>query len=236
MSTVSNSIEDRLAKIEQTQEWQRVKFKKNLWDQEIALLQGKETEVVRDVSLAGGKIIIKLGGKKVASQIGKKISVKVAEQVSEQAKKIIPGVSLVAGVGLCIFRIKKGYESGNRCEYFKAFLEIVSGGLACASGFGTIGSVGVDCIIVALDLYTDFHPKDNSLDYCYTTLNITETNPSKETVDRAYRNTAAQLHPDKAPLGKQEEFTALMQYINTCKETIYQRRGWSLDVSSEGVE
>lgn len=236
MSAVSNSLDDRLAKIEQQQLWQSIEILKSKHD--INLLQGKKTVII-DSSLAGSKAIVKLGSKEIAFQMGKIISVDVGKITSKEVAKVIPFVSLVAGVGLCVFRVIKGVKSGNKMEFVKAPLEIVSGVLACFPGVGTISSVALDGGLLSWDIYNDLHPKDKfTLNDCYKSLNIEEESPSKETVDKAYHNFANNFHPDKDSKDseKQEEFTDLMKYINTCKETIYKERGWSSGASSEGVK
>jgi hypothetical protein len=197
----------------------------------------------------GGKLIIKLGitkggikafgkvGGVIAQTLIKKGTEETAKQAAKEGGKAwgksvakkLPGVSLLIGIGLGFYRFYEG-------QWVKGVGEIASGAVACAPGYGTAISMGLDVIIAGHDVYEACTISDEAhidLNMAYQTIGINlaeNNNPTREQVDHAYRAQALLIHPDRiGHLGayNQEQLGELTQVLNACRDFIYQERGWA---------
>lgn len=207
-------------------------------DQAIALLEGKKWEMLRNVSFAGGKVIVKIGAKEAVFQVAKLFSIEAAKKASAvTAAKVIPIVSVIVGIGLGIFRVIKGWKAGDKTEYIKAAGEVGSGILACFPGWGTAASIAADVGMASHDVYktvtssnlnmlgeNSAQAKEMTLEEAYIGLGL-QLNDTKELVDRHYREFSRALHPDRHA-DQQEEFTILQQFVNECRDKIYATNKW----------
>lgn len=184
-------------------------------------------------SVGGGfsKAIFKLGARKICETLAKKNIISAVTKNTLKAK-VIPGVSLVVGIGLGIFRMCRG-------EYGRAICEVASGGAACLPGWGTAVSVGIDVAIAVTDVRSAMTPTPiieeadlmNSYRYLgFDTAAIRAddetTQPTRVQVDSAYRQQARALQDPTviAELGALQG--ELLRVINASRDSIYQRRNW----------
>lgn len=205
--------------------------------QEIAKLQGWRTDTIVNCVCGSGKVTVKLGAKEVVFVIAKQFSLETAKKASYiTAAKVIPIVSVIVGVGLAIYRYKN-HASGDKEELIKAIGEVTSGVFACFPGWGTGVSVLLDGGIGVHDVYRGLHPfspapavsSDLNLQEAYQGLGIQIQDPTRHDVDGAYKS-LIWVHPDKHPDAspeQREEYTALMQFVNECRDTIYLERKWN---------
>lgn len=200
---------------------------------------------VDPVTVGGGitKIVFKAGAKEgtyiVCKQFAKQLTKEgtkasgknLAKNVTKYA---IPGVSLIIGISLGIYRVTQG-------QYKMAVAEVASGGAACIPGVGTGISIAIDVGITGCDLYEPvkvWYNQDGTVEaeldlnhyYGVIGINIRDyPNPRKDQVDAAYRQNARYIHPDTGvALGdyNREQLEELTQLLNTARDTIYRLRGW----------
>ncbi len=178
------------------------------------------------------KLGTKTGGKELAFQVGKHFAGKeVAKQWSKTTvKKLIPGVSILAGLICGANRLYNG-------EYWRAAGEVVSGGLACIPGLGTLGSVAIDGVLFVGDIapiystpVTPKKPTPIALEEAYQALSLsTNPLPSKNDIETAHKYLVKILHSDHATAkaaGQTHNYDELFAFINTCKDTIFTNRGF----------
>ena len=194
---------------------------------------------------AAGKIVVKLGARKLLITAGKQIAQRAgktaATSVSKSIAKKIPVACLVFGVAFAAYRIYQGVKKGDKSEFVKAGFEIASGAVAFIPVVGTGLSVAIDMGMAVHDVYITFQDNDNvsffiNTEQAYDILAIerdleSENNiPSREQVDQAYRKQIANIHPDKlVEMGDLyvENGTPMAKIINEARENIYKARGWS---------
>lgn len=185
---------------------------------------------IGDVSKVMAKGALVVASKAAAAAAAKGVGTTAGKTLA----KVIPGVSLVFGLGMAITR----YFRGDHWTAITA--EVVSGIAGCFPGIGTGISLVTDGILICVDLSgVDAPPTVDpvagaipDLNTAYQALGIQIVPgfaPTREEVDRQYRLISRQIHPDRlqavggtAPL----DFGQLMATLNRAKDIVYAARGW----------
>ncbi len=97
------------------------------------------------VSGAMTKIILKTGGKKICVTL-------VGKTAGKSVAKLIPGISLVAGVSLGAYRLK-GAKELDKKALLLAGGEVLSGALAMVPVYGTAASIAIDLALFGVDVH-----------------------------------------------------------------------------------
>lgn len=213
---------------------------------QIGALRGTVKTIDRvAIATTFGKIVLKIAAEKGILVLGKVVAKTGASVALKNFAKAIPFVGLVVGAGCAIYRIYKGVKTGDKSEYVKAVAELVSGGVSCIPVAGLIGSIAIDLGIGAHDVYVAYqnvktHNKSIqqeaevviSIAKAYTMLGLSDNPlPSKQLVDKAWRDTCLAIHPDNAARYGQEiaqNFDKMQAILNQIRSVIYKSRDWPL--------
>lgn len=204
-----------------------------------SILSNTKTEVSVHIHELTGPIVT-LGSSPIKVAIKFGIEEAAKKSFSKDIVKRMPVASIVIGVALCLFRINHGYKTGNGNEYRNAFLELLSGGLACIPGIGTIASVGIDLTLAFVDshLIYSLHNDANatkriSIDDPYAALGLSQEDClllTKAEVDRAYKSMQSMFHSDNDQDCIEDITQTEDKYFPLLKEAldkIYKERGWT---------
>lgn len=204
-------------------------------------LKGGAKVASKQITNELAKHIVKKGGEAVTEEALKR----VGRRIGSIAFKGISGVSLLIGVGLCVYRVRSAKCSS---DYVKATLELLSGVAGCIPGAGTVVSVTIDVGLVGHDMRAlkmraiqqarggeenkdglgDKHNSDRKLNLAYKALGIVTSNPTKQQVETHWKQRIGSLHPDRFKDDGSSKVTATVyaQFLNEAKDSIFEHRGW----------
>lgn len=204
-------------------------------------LKGGAKVASKQITNELAKLIVKQSGKAITEEA----LTQVGRRIGSIAFKGISGVSLLIGVGLCVYRVRSAKCSS---DYLKATLELLSGVAGCIPGAGTVVSVSIDVGLVGHDMRAfqmraiqqargveenndgldDKDKANRKLNLAYKALSISQSNPTKEQVETHWKHKIASLHPDRPKdVGDSRgDYTVFVQFLNEAKDIIFEQRGW----------
>ncbi|MGH2612609.1 MAG: hypothetical protein ACRDFB_06115 [Rhabdochlamydiaceae bacterium] len=211
---------------------------------QLAIAQGRTLEIhhttnIDFVAVGSGvtKFFANYGASKVVMLLSAKTAEKTASMTLKKGVKVLPFVGLFIGVACAAWRLYKE-------EFIKAGLEVGSGVASCFPGSGTGISIALNSGLLMHDAYQGSEvttsiieqtPNDQikitmTLENAYDVLGLSQTLPTKESVDRAYHQCTLQLHEDRVRRVMGEDFLQssrlIIKFLNNVKSMIYEKRDW----------
>ncbi len=154
---------------------------------------------------AATRKVVEVAGERYSKAIVEEAAKEVAETAGHEVAKRIPIFSIAISTMLAFYRFSQG-------QFWRGVGELASGAASCIPGYGTAASIGLDIVLISMDIGEVIvrpplrdakkHPIINAMPLdlpgAYWILGIDpKTNPRQEQVEESYRQFHDYVHSDK---------------------------------------